>query len=148
MDRSSFWKVTSEIDRGALRAGDEDGAVEPLIEALSKHSEQEVLSFADHLAQMLFDLDGQNYADEAGESGGSDDGFLYSRCFVVACGQEHFEAVKADPTKMPKDLEEWCESLLYAARYAWAEVTGRDDDDWDHVSPVSYEKGSNTALWK
>jgi hypothetical protein len=147
MDQSTFWRLVSKIDRGALREGDEEGAVEPLVEALSQLAEAEIGAFEDQLAQCLFDLDGRQYADQAGESGQSGDGFLYARCYVVARGKKYFEGVKASPERMPKSTEDWCESLLYAARQAWAMSTGNDEDDWDHLSPVSYETGSNRAQW-
>jgi hypothetical protein len=148
MDRSTFWKLISRIDRSALRDGDEEGAVEPLVEALSEQGEQEIRSFEDHLSQVLYDLDGESFANEAGDSGQSGDGFLYARCFVVACGQKNYEAVKTDPAKMSKSIEDWCESLLYVASCAWAQATGNDEEEWDHIAPVSYETGSNQSLWK
>ena len=86
-------------------------------------------------ARYLYDIDGESYADNAGESGQSGDGFLYARCYVVGCGKALYEEVKADPGKMPKSLDEWCEALLYTSQRAWAVVTGRDEEEWDHSSP-------------
>lgn len=147
MDQSTFWRLIGKIDRDALSDGDEEGAVEPLIEALAEHAEGEIKEFENILAQCLYDLDGRAYADQAGESGQSDDGFLYARCYVVARGKKHYDSVKADPTKMPKSLDEWCESLLYVAQQAWVNATGKDEESWDHHAPVSYETGSNKAKW-
>ena len=147
MDRSEFWRLIWEIDRDALRDGDDEGAVEPLAEALTQHAEADIKEFENILAQCLYDLDGQAYADQAGESGHSDDGFLYARCYVVASGKKHYDSVKADQTKMPKSLDEWCESLLYVAQKAWSAATGRDEESWDHHAPVSYETGSNNTNW-
>ena len=148
MDQPQFWQLISKIDRQALRDGDEEGAVEPLIDELSQRSEADIQQFEALLAQALYDLDGKAHADEAGESGGSGDGFLYARCWVIARGQKFYEGVRANPKKMPKSLESWCEPLLYAARQAWAISTGNDEDDWAYETPVSYETGSNAALWK
>ena len=147
MDQSEFWRLIGKIDRSALRDGDDDGAVEPLIEALAEYPEPEIKEFESILAQCLYDIDGENYADQAGESGQSGDGFLYARCYVVARGKKHYDAVKADPAKMPKSLDEWCESLLYVAQRAWAAATGEDEESWDHDAPVSYETGCNKANW-
>jgi hypothetical protein len=147
MDQTAFWRLIGRIDRGAFRDGDEEGAVEPLVESLAECSEADIKEFENILAQCLYDLDGQAYADQAGESGQSDDGFLYSRCYVVARGQKHYDAVKADPTKMPKSLDNWCESLLFVAQHAWASATGKEEDAWDHHAPVCYETGSNKANW-
>jgi len=148
MNQSEFWRLIGKIDLGALCDGDEEGAVKPLGEALAECSEGEIHEFENILAQCLYDIDGEVYADEAEESGQSGDGFLYARCFVVAKGKQHYDAVKADPTKMPKSLDEWCESLLYVSQRAWAVATGEDEESWDHQSPVSYETGSNSANWE
>lgn len=147
MDRDTFWKYVGLIDREALRDEDERDAVEPLIEALVKCTIDELAAFEDHLAQVLYDLDGRIYADHSGKSGMSADGFLFTRCYVVARGRLHYEAVLADPTKMPRTSHAWCESLLFVAVQAWATITGKEETDWDHVSPVSYETGSNAAAW-
>ena len=147
MDQSNFWRLIAKIDQGALRDGDEEGAVEPLAEALGECSEGDIKEFENILAQCLYDIDGEVYADEAEESGQSGDGFLYARCFVVAQGKQHYDEVKADPTKMPKSLDQWCESLLYVSQRAWAVATGEDEESWDHHAPVSYETGSNKANW-
>ena len=147
MDQSEFWRLIGEIDRDALGDGDDEGAVEPLVEALTQHADTGIKEFENILAQCLYDLDGQAYADQAGDSGQSDDAFLYARCYVVASGKKQYDSVKADPTKMPKSLDEWCESLLYVAQQAWAVTTGRDEESWDHHAPVSYETGSNKANW-
>ncbi|MCE9552018.1 MAG: DUF4240 domain-containing protein [Planctomycetes bacterium] len=148
MDQTTFWSLIDRIDRGALNAGDEDAAVAPLIDELSRCPEQEMHEFEDILAQQLYDLDGHIYAEAADESGPSGDAFLYARCYVVGCGRDHYDAVKANPTLMPKSLDQWCESLLYVASRAWAAATGNNEEDWEHFTGVSYETGSNKAKWK
>jgi Protein of unknown function (DUF4240) len=147
MDRARFWSLITLIDRSALGDGDEEAAIAPLTDALAKLPEAEIAGFAEQLAQVLYDLDGEAFANHAGESGGSGDGFLYARCFVVARGEQHYQRVLADPTAMPQSLDDWCESLLYVPRHAWARVTGGAAEDWDHETSVSYETGSNTAKW-
>ena len=47
MDRARFWQLVDTIDRAALRSGDEDGAVEPLIEMLGACGEKELQEFED-----------------------------------------------------------------------------------------------------
>lgn len=107
----------------------------------------ELESFEERLSQCLYALDGRVYADNSGESADSDDGFLYARCFIVAQGQEHFEATLRNPGLMPKTLDGWCEALLYPHRQAWAGITGNDESEWAYDASVSYESGSNTDLW-
>jgi hypothetical protein len=147
MTDSEFWKLVALIDVAALEEGREDEAVEPLQTALNVKSESELFGFEEALSQKLYSIDGESFADNAGDSGGSDDGFLYARCFVVAKGHEFYEAVKSDSTRMPKSIEQWCESLLYPHRAAWADQTGKDQTEWPFEATVSYESGSNAELW-
>ena len=147
MDTVRFWTLIDLIDREALDAGDEDEAIAPLSDALTELTEREIESFQEHLSQVLYDIDGEDYARESEDSGDSDDGFLYCRCYVVARGRQHYLSVKDNPEAMPKSVDQWCESLLYAAPKAWAEKTSNEPEDWEFSPSVSYETGSNTDLW-
>lgn len=147
MDHPTFWRLIARIDGNALRHGDDESAVEPLVDALSDCTEDEIRGFEDILAASLYQLDGQTYADAAGQSGRSGDGFLYARCYVVARGETHYESVKANPAEMPDSLDEWCEPLLYVAQRAWARSTGNDEEEWDYQPPLNYETGSNRSNW-
>lgn len=142
-----FWQLVSAIDVAALDEGREDQAVAPLRSALSAKSEAELFAFEECLSKKLYAIDGDSFAEQAGDSGRSDDGFLYARCYVVAKGQAFFDAVQADPTLMPKSIEQWCESLLYQHREAWADLTGNEASDWPFEASVSYETCSNSSLW-
>lgn len=147
MTEQEFWKLIALIDVSALDEGCEDEAIEPLQAALNMKSESELFGFEEVLSQQLYAIDGEIFADNAGESAGSDDGFLYARCFVVAKGRAYYDAVQSDPACMPKSIEQWCESLLYPQRTAWAKQTGNDRFAWPFTASVSYESGSNAALW-
>ena len=147
MTDPEFWQLISAIDVEALDDGMEDEAVEPLREALAGKTESELFDFEELLSQKLHAIDGEVFAEQAGDAGGSDDGFLYARCYVVAKGRAFYEAVLSDPTRMPKSIEQWCESLLYQHHEAWAELTGNDESDWPFQASVSYESGSNRDLW-
>ncbi|CAN7197654.1 DUF4240 domain-containing protein [Pseudoduganella sp. LjRoot289] len=146
MHESEFWRLVALIDVKALDDGDEDVAIRPLYEVLVNKTEEELFAFEEQLAQQLYEIDGELYAENAGDSGGSDGGFLYARCYVVAKGFDFFKAVKGDPTRMPKSIEQWCETLLYSHREAWALLTGHDSSEWPFCSSVSYESGSNSNL--
>jgi hypothetical protein len=146
---TDFWKLISRIDTKALDRGDEEAAVSPLLKALSDgYGEKEMMAFEEILSQKLFAIDGEIYAKNAGESGESDDAFLYARLYIVAKGQKFYESVLANPKKIPKSLDQWCESLLYQHRIAWATLTGKDEADWPFEPSVSFESGSNPELWK
>ncbi len=62
------------------------------------------------------------------------DEFLYSRCVVVANGEQVYDEILSNPTAMPKDSE--FESVLYLAGTAYSQKTGRD---FDYCAPTSYE---------
>jgi hypothetical protein len=147
MTRQEFWNHIGRIDRAALLDGDDGAAIDPLQQQLMTLAPTELESFEEHLSQCLYALDGRAYADESGESGDSDDAFLYARCFVIAQGRKQFEATLLNPSLMPKSLDGWCEALLYPHRRAWAEITGTDESEWAFDASVSYESGSNEQLW-
>ena len=148
MHLDEFWLFISKIDKAALERGEEEQALAPLAEILSTLPDEELFSFADHLAQRLYDIDGQRYFNAAGDGAGSDDSFLYLRCYVVAKGRAFYQAVQEDPSQIPQTIDEWCEPLLYLAPEAWAANNDSDPADYEHVSPVSYESGSNGDLWR
>ena len=147
MTDPEFWQLIALIDVSALDNSREDEAIESLEAALSSKPESELFAFEEILSQKLYCIDGEEFANNAGDSRGSADGFLYARCYVVAKGQEFFEAVKSDPNRMPKSIGQWCEGLLYPHRVAWAGQTGNDQGSWPYEATVSYETGSNQYLW-
>lgn len=144
MTDEQFWTLVGAVDRDALDEGDEEASLAPLVEALADSSAEDIKSFEDHLSTALYRLDGERYANEAGISGGSDDGFLYARAYVVAKGRGFYESVLKDPAKMPKRVDYWCESLLSVSASAWEASQG---DEWDYFAEPSYETGSNVAQW-
>lgn len=147
MTDSQFWNLISRVDLQALERGEEEAAVLPVQMALSGKTEAELAEFEEALAQKLYAIDGEAYAQNAGESGSSDDAFLYARLYVVAKGRDFYEAVRVHPERMPRSIEQWCESLLYVHRYTWETLTGRSASLWPFTPSVSYESGSNPALW-
>jgi len=147
MNQNDFWKLIKLVDVETLDEGDEEGALEKLTTKLATLEEEKIQGFEECLAQFLYNLDGKAYADNAGESGKSGDGFLYCRCYVIAKGEKFYETVLANPTKMPSSLDQWCESLLFVSQNAWAEATGNDPENWNYHASVNYETGSNKTAW-
>jgi Protein of unknown function (DUF4240) len=141
---TDFWALIERIDRAALAECDEDKAIELVVQALQERPEADIFAFEEHLAKALYNLDGRKYADEAGDSGNSDDGFLYTRCYVVGCGKARYDAVLANPTLMPKTTDEWFETLLGVAQEAYESRQGKE---WVYTPTVSYETGSNKPQW-
>ena len=142
-----YWNLIARVDVQALDPGDEQGAVLPVQTALIGMSEASLADFEETLAQKLYAIDGEAYAQHAGESGTSDDAFLYARLYVVARGRDYYEDVHSHPDRMPKSIEQWCEPLLYVHKYAWEALTGRSASAWPFSPRVSYESGSNPTLW-
>ena len=152
MDENTFWQlIESNLDRDSLNSLGEDDypdeIVQPLIDQLAELSVEEIEHFEEVLSKALYDIDGEVFADNAGESGQSGDGFLYCRCWVVANGRGFYEGVRYNPAAMPKQISQWCEPLLYVTSQAWSQKTGNDPEDWDYIPEVSYETGSNKANW-
>lgn len=148
MDEATFWDLIATIDAPALARGDEESALENLRARVAELAPGAIDAFHDRLAQALHDLDGSDHFSAAGDNAEDDDAFLYARCHVVARGRAHYAAVLANPSQMPQMPDARCEALLYVAPEAWAERTGKDPADYDHVSPVSYETGANRARWR
>jgi hypothetical protein len=147
MSDEEFWELIAQINVKALDRGDEIAAVKPLQRALSSRTEEDLADFEEALTQKLYALDGKAYAENAGDSGFSDDGFLYARLYVVAKGREYYETVRLNPKEMPKSIEQWCEPLLYTYRHAWSVITGKEASAWPFAPSISFESGSNPALW-
>ncbi|MFS8393102.1 DUF4240 domain-containing protein [Xanthomonas campestris] len=147
MENTQFWQLMKLVDRVALEDGEEDRAVLSLTSALTAMEVTSIEAFHEHLSQHLFAIDGEKYAANAGNSGESDDGFLYARCYVIARGEEYYFRVKQTPVEMQRSADQWCESLLYVAPNAWAARSGSDPSDWTFEATVSYESGSNPDLW-
>lgn len=143
MPLDEFWMLIEKIDRTALNMGEgfDRQAVAPLYLALSNYSEEQLKAFDERMAQLLFALDGRRFSDV---NGGSADGFLYARAYVVAMGRKYYESVLRDPSLMPSSIEQWCEPLLLVARDTWRKSTGRD---LNYEPSVSFESGSNTSQW-
>ena len=70
------------------------------------------------------------------------DQFLYTRCAVVANGEEVFEGILSDPNEFPEDAE--FEAILYVARSAYEKKAGKD---YPHSPATSFETLSNKKGW-
>jgi len=101
MTDSEFWELISLVDVRALDHGDDEAAVRPVQRALSRQEEAGLVEFEEALAQKLYAIDEEAYAQNAGESGWSDDAFLYMRLYVVAFGRDYYESVRLHPERMP-----------------------------------------------
>jgi len=150
MNEKAFWEIVSLFDWD--ETGDDDAVLEPAIESLSSMEASDIFMFEDILAEKLHALDTRAhckacYDGELDPDNGDDyisaDDFLYSRCVVVANGQDFFSKVMVDPTKMPQNME--FEAILSLAATAFERKT---EESFEHISPISYESFRNIEGWK
>lgn len=91
------------------------------------------------LERKLWEID---RADIHAATGGSDDGFLYSRGFIVAMGREFYDAVAGNPEMGVPYAE--CEEMCYFFAHLYQERFGEFPDTG---SGISRESGSNLTGW-
>jgi len=149
MDEKTFWRIIERFDWD--QSGDDDAVLEPAIQALAALDVNAIFEFDNILSEKLHAIDTREhcracYAGELDPDDGDDyisaDDFLYSRCVAVANGREIYESVLANPDEMPQDME--FEALLSLPEAAYSLKTG---EEYEHVSPVSYESFENKVGW-
>ncbi len=150
MSERVFWALMARLNWA--KTGDDDAVIRPVVQALAQRPVADIFAFDDLLAEKLYALDTRDmakgmYRDSVDPDDGdeylSPDDFLYLRCVVVANGQKFFERVLKNPNKAPQEME--FEALLTVARVAYEEKTG---DEYNHVTPVSWESFSNKKGWE
>lgn len=148
------WADAPELNRKrqeALKSNDEE-LLEELSEALSdtilenyekrlaELDKKSLTAFIHLLEERLYHIDREEiheYTD------GSDDGFLYCRCFILGMGERYYNMVDKDPSQATMDLE--AESFGFAAYSVYEDKFG---DEFDRYSIHSIESGSNEEGWK
>ncbi|MBN1891907.1 MAG: DUF4240 domain-containing protein [Clostridiales bacterium] len=147
MREKEFWKIFSLFDWNY--EGNDEKVLERATKKLARHSDKDICQFYEILSKLLYDLDGVEYAKNAGEYVYSDNGkfissdaFLHARCVVVANGAKFYSEVLEHPEMMPKDFE--FESLLYLASNAYQLKHGTD---LPCVPKYSFESFSNKEKW-
>ncbi len=128
------------------KSGDDEKVLSPLIDHLSRQSDEEIFSFDEIMAELLFDLDTKkNFKKACRYYDHSDDSFLYSRCCALINGEEYYEKVKIGKIKDLWGME--FEAILGVPMLAWGKKHGQDTADYPHLTERSYETGSNTDGW-
>ena len=141
-----FWKTMELCDWE--KEGNDDDVLKPVIEYLSKQDDDTIFNFDDLMSELLYYLDTKKLAKqcEQVDSLMSDDTFLYSRCVALINGPSYYEKVKQGKEKSVWSME--FESLLYVPQKAWALKHQSSIDEYSHISPLSFETGSNKEGWK
>ena len=146
MNEDLFWEIIHMLDW--RKEGNDEAVIKPALKFLATRSVEDIFFFDDILSKKLYDLDGPAWGECVKlVSGGylSSDEFLYTRCCVVANGQDFYETVLRDPNQIRGDLE--FESLLYIAKDAWSQKVEQDVQDYPHETEFDFESFSNTTNW-
>lgn len=145
MTEKEFWKIMDKADWNF--EGDDDKVLAPVIDALSKLDDAEIFGFEDVMSKLLYDIDSQEIALKlyGPELIFSEDMFLYQRCVALVNGAKYYKNILTGKTQLDPDME--FESILYVPHRAWAKKHQADTGDYPHFPEISYETGSNEALW-
>ncbi|KQW17036.1 hypothetical protein ASD08_23395 [Streptomyces sp. Root369] len=150
MTWAGFWALIGTLGGRA----DEDGCNRLAVE-LSARPVLDIRGFAERLSEALYRLDQEKFgtlpvADLTLPDGEpfpqSGDGFLYSRCAVVAAGQSVWESVFFDVDRFAPYTASTCdgEPLLYVSDQAYRLATG---EEWDRSTRYCFETFSNRDGW-
>jgi Protein of unknown function (DUF4240) len=130
MDEQEFWRVI------AYAKNESEGEVERtagvITELLVEQSLETILDFD----RLLYDFIAQAYTPNLWAAayvinyGSLDDGFDHFVAWLIAKGEDVYEAALADPESLAEvlggDEAAECESMLYVAQYAYERRVGRE----------------------
>lgn len=149
----SAWTDFPSLNQQRLQAveDNDEEALQELSEALEnevfdsfKHkirelNQENLTKFIHILEEKIYNIDRaeiQEYTD------GSDDGFLYCRCFILAMGQAYYDMIDNSPEKASMDLE--AESFVFSIYKVYEEKYG---EAFDLYATHCMETGSNHKGW-
>jgi hypothetical protein len=151
VDRDGFWELVesarAEVDD---TVADPDGVADSLTKALGQLAVEEIAGFGVELERLQADSYRQDLWGAAYliNSGASDDGFDYFRGWLVAQGQEVWDAALADADSLAdvvdEDLSEEFEGfngegMLSVALNAYESATGSDKGYWEAVEEAGID---------
>ncbi|WP_079406120.1 DUF4240 domain-containing protein [Streptomyces sp. 3211] len=150
MTWADFWALIATLNGEATQEG-----CQRLAEELSRCPVADIIGFAERHAEALYRLDQEKFGtlpviDLTVRDGRpfpqSSDGFLYTRCAVVAAGQSVWEGVFSDVDKFAPYTSTECDGewLLYVPDRAYELATG---DEWDRSTRYCFESYSNRDGW-
>ena len=141
-----FWNTMELCDWD--KEGDDDKVLKPVIKYLSKQSDDTIFEFDNQMALLLYNLDTKKLMEQCEKEDPyvSDDTFLYSRCVALVNGPGYYEKVKNGKARDVWNME--FEALLYVPQKAWALKHKSPVNEYPHLTPLSFETGSNKDEWK
>lgn len=106
---------------------------------LFQYSKKDLTEFIHILEERLYNIDRKEIHEF---TDGSDDGFLYCRCFILAMGEEYYNMIDKKPSKSTFDLE--AETFGFSAYQVYEKKFG---EEFDRYSMHSIESCSNNNGW-
>ncbi|MCD8447693.1 DUF4240 domain-containing protein [Tenacibaculum finnmarkense] len=146
------WKDSPEIKKQRDEANNDEASLEQLsyrldgnitenyIKRLSKLKKEELTEFIHIFEGKMYHIDRKEihtYTD------GSDDGFLYCRCFILGMGKDYYELIDTTPSLAKFDLE--AEGFGFSAYQVYEELF---NEEFDRYSKHSMESCSNPVGWE
>lgn len=129
---SFFWNTMGLCDW--QHKGDDEKVLAPVVQYLSKQSDERIFLFDDVMTELLYNLDTRVNYERCKEVSGydSDDLFLYSRCVALINGKDFYQSIFRNG--FPDEL--WnmeFVSLLYVPTDAWAIKHNSDESEYPHI---------------
>jgi hypothetical protein len=150
----NIWESIPELNekrKNALKTNNEDLILELSGEmceesflnnfgaVLSKLNKEYLTEFIRTMEERLYNID----RDEIHEyTDGSDDGFLYCRCFIVGMGREYYEKIDKKPSEATMDAE--TEPVGFVAYTIYEDLFG---EEFERNTIHCIESGSNHDSW-
>lgn len=117
----------------------EDTILENYQKRLLSLDKDDFTKFIHILEKSLYKIDREEIQEH---TDGSDDGFLYCRCFILGMGEEYYNMIDKDPSKAAMGLE--AELFGFSAYNVYEEKFG---EEFDQYSIHSIESCSNHKGW-
>ncbi len=134
MREDRFWALVE------MSGGDADKMTHMLMWFPKEH----IIAFELRMGMILHLLDREDIHDV---TDGSDDGFLYARCWIISRGRAYCESVLADPSNAVEDEED--NDWLYPAMDAYEALAG--EGTWGNASEAHWRAlqipDTNEAGW-
>jgi len=160
MEEKEFWKI---IENTWINSGKNENRLkaiasndESLLQELMNFIDDELLPFyrqeleqlnKEEFTKFLLEFEKKLYQIDRQEihefTDGSDDGFLYCRCFIFAMGQEYYEMIDENPSQAKFDLEA---ELFGFEGYSYFDK--KFNLEFDRYTIHSIESFSNINKWE
>ncbi len=150
-----FWEIIDCIDHEY--SGDSEAVISSLIRHLKNCEDEYIFAFDDKLAELVYALDGNKWAEELfGNDSFSEDKFLSARYAAVAEGMEKYSRILSHREKLSGEgiydhngkWEASTDGLISAAAEAWSRKHLESRSKYPHKTKFSTVSHSNKEMWE